>query len=77
MSPAVGGGGDGFGPYTECGDDVVIQAADEGCNNQHTRLRLSAGGVAADEHLCRGCRFGKWILAMHVLDEVASEGYEE
>lgn len=79
LAPAVGCCGDGFGPYSESGYDIVVDATyQRGCYQQ---LGLAAGaalcGVAADEHLSGGGGFRERIFAMHILYKILAEGYEE
>ncbi len=81
LAPAVGGGGDGFGPEAECSHYIVVYAADKRSHEQKfglASLRFACGlVVAAYQHLCGGGGLREGVFAVHVLYEIFSERYEE
>ena len=69
------GGGDGFAPCAERGDDEIVEAADQ--TAEYQCLGIVSSAFAAYQYLCGGRGFRERILAVHLLDEVFSERNQE
>ena len=62
-------------PQTKGGDDEVVESTDETSHEQGLGLAASLG--TRHEHLGGGSGFGEGIFAVHILDEILAERYEE
>ena len=75
LAPAHHGGGQGFRPGAEGGDEEVVQTADEAGPDE--RLRRGTAAFTAHEDLRRRRGLRERILAVHLLHEILAERNQE
>ena len=66
---------DGLGPGPESGDYKVVQTADESGADQG--FGAVPTFLSADQHLSGGGSFRERVFAVHLLDEILTERYQE
>lgn len=74
-SPRADAGRYRVGPCAERRHHEVVETSDGAGYGQ--QFGLVAALFARDEHFGRGRGLGEWVFAVHLLDEVFAEGYEQ